>query len=122
MTGANGRSLGTDLSRRPRIVCEAPVSAGRTTNAVYRLRGRCRRGFHWAWQPARADLFRFDGDVLDPLVLLIRLLAPPTPLPDPVLVTQQILDHLEQERRAQTESLATTGPPTRDAVQRANLE
>jgi hypothetical protein len=56
----------------------------------------------------------FIEDVRRPQNLLIRLLAPPTPLPDPVLVTQQILDHLEQERRAQTELLAASGDHRRE--------
>ena len=37
---------------------------------------------------------------------VMHLLAPPTPKPDPVLITQQILERLEQHRRAQSEQLA----------------
>src|SRR5215472_19285418 len=51
----------------------------------------------------------FIEDVRRPQNLLLRWLAPPTPLWDPTLVTQQIIGRLEQERRVQTESLRASG-------------
>ena len=56
-------------------------------------------------------IIHFFEDVSRPQNLLMRWLAPPilTPPWDPVQVTQQILDDLEQERRVQTESLAASG-------------